>query len=99
LGWYRPVGEGFASHEWVDHNRNEFVRGAAHTNTAESYFSQLKRSIDGTHHHVSKEHLHRYLAEFDYRYTTRQLTDSARLERMIGQAAGSRLTYRPLTER
>ena len=62
----------------------------------EGYFSQLKRSLDGTHHHVSREHLERYLAEFDYRYTTRKLSDSQRMQRMIDQVAGRRLSYRPL---
>lgn len=60
-------------------------------------FSQLKRSIDGTHHHVSAEHLPRYLAEFDFRYSTRKLDDSARLQRMVDQAEGRRLSYKPLT--
>jgi hypothetical protein len=61
---------------------------------AEGYFSQLKRSIDGTHHHVSVEHLPRYLAEFDYRNSTRKLSDTARMERLMGQVEGRRLTYR-----
>lgn len=96
---YRPIGKTFLSHEWVEHSAPayEYVRGAVTTNQAEGYFSQLKRSIDGTHHHVSPEHLPRYLAEFDYRYTTRKMSDSARLERMIDQAAGRRLSYKPLT--
>lgn len=59
----------------------------------------LKRSIDGTHHHVSREHLARYLAEFDYRWSTRKLNDTARTKRLMGQVAGRRLTYRPLTGR
>jgi len=50
---YNKVGKEFAKHGTVDHSREEYVRGAAHINTAEGYFSQLKRSIDGTHHHVS----------------------------------------------
>jgi hypothetical protein len=57
----------------------------------------LKRSIDGTHHHVSKEHLHRYLAEFDFRYSTRKLTDSTRIQKIINGTAGRRLSYEPLT--
>lgn len=64
---YRKPGQDFAAHETVDHGAGEYVRGDAHVNTAEGYFSQLKRSIDGTHHHVSERHLDRYLAEFDYR--------------------------------
>ncbi len=100
-GWhgYRKVGREFQSHEWVDHAAPvyEFVRGDVHTNHAEGYFSQLKRSIDGTHHHVSAEHLTRYLAEFDFRYSTRKLDDTARMLRLVGQVGGKRLTYRPAT--
>ncbi|MDQ3641795.1 MAG: IS1595 family transposase [Actinomycetota bacterium] len=93
---YTEVGKKFVGgHESVDHSAGEYVRGKATTNNAEGYFSQLKRSIDGTHHHVSVEH--RYLAEFDYRYTTRKLSDSQRMQRMIDQTAGRRLSYKPLT--
>jgi transposase-like protein len=84
----------FASHATVDHSKGEYVKGDVTTNPAEGFFSQLKRSLDGTHHHVSREHLHRYLAEFDYRYSTRFMTDSERMARTIGQTAGRRLTYR-----
>jgi hypothetical protein len=66
----------------------------------ENYFSQLKRSIDGTHHHhVSREDLHRYLAEFDFRYSTCKLSDSAPMQEMIDQAGGRRLSYEPLKGR
>ncbi len=99
-GWksYKGIGAEFASHEAVDHKAGEYVRGSVSTNMLESYFSQLKRSIDGTHHHVSVRHLPRYLAEFDFRFTTRKLADSNRLQRMVDQADGRRLTYRPLTD-
>lgn len=63
-GWkgYVEVGKKFVGgHEYVDHSSHEYVRGKVSTNQAESFFSQFKRSLDGTHHHVSKEHLHRYL--------------------------------------
>jgi hypothetical protein len=66
---------------------------------AESYFSQLKRSIDGTYHHVSKTHLQRYLDEFDFRYSTCKMADSQRLQRMVDQSAGRRLAYKPLKDR
>ena len=85
---------GFASHESVDHAGLEYVRGDVTTKHAEGYFSQLKRSLDGTHHHVSREHLGRYLSEFDSRYSTRFLSDTDRMRRTIGQAAGRRLMYR-----
>lgn len=67
------------------------------TNKAENYFGQLKRSLNGTFHHVSEEHLDRYLAEFDFRFSTRKMTDTQRVYRLMGQVAGRRLAYRPLT--
>jgi transposase-like protein len=97
---YVLIGREFAAHRAVDHKSGEYVaRDGACTNMAENFFSQLKRSIDGTHHHVSREHLHRYLAEFDYRYSTRKLNDSTRMVRLIEQVEGKRLSYRPLTGR
>ncbi len=86
-------GKEFAAHETVNHSEGEYSRGAVHTNTAEGYFSQLKCSIDGTHHHVSERHLDRYLAEFDYRYSTRKLKDGERTEQAIRRTAGRRLRY------
>jgi len=90
---YRKPGQGFAQHETVNHAQGEYGRGAVTTNTVEGFFSQLKRSIDGTHHHVTRRHLPRYLAEFDYRYSTRDLTDGQRTWRTIQQAGGRRLRY------
>ncbi len=90
---YKKVGGEYASHETVDHNF-EYVRGDAHTNTAENFFSLLKRGINGIYHHVSEAHLPRYLAEFDYRYNTRHETDSERTRRALSQVGGKRLTYR-----
>jgi transposase-like protein len=98
LAAYKSIGPDFASHGYVDHSSGEWVRGTISTNVAENYFSQLKRSLDGTHHHVSKKHLGRYLAEFDFRYSTCKLTDTARMNRLMGQVAGRRLTYRPIVE-
>lgn len=67
-GQYRILGLMFAKHEAVNHGIGEYVRGDAHTNTVEGYFSILKRGIVGTYHHVSQQHLKRYLCEFDFRY-------------------------------
>jgi len=89
----RIVGE-FAEHSIVSHAQGEYVRGDVSTNQAENYFSQLKRSIDGTHHHVSREHLDRYLAEFDFRHTTRKISDTERVSLLGQQVGGKRLTYR-----
>ena len=62
---YTVVARDMARHEWVDHAAGEYVRNGVSTNLAEGFFSQLKRSLDGTHHHVSVEHLDRYLGQFD----------------------------------
>lgn len=93
LNVYTKPGKEFAAHETVAHGQKEYSRGDVHINAAEGYFSQLKRSIDGTHHHVSERHLDRYLAEFDYRYSTRKLKDGERTEMAIRKAAGKRLRY------
>jgi transposase-like protein len=81
-------------HQAVNHAANEWRRGDATTNTVEGFFSQLKRSLDGTHHYVSVEHLHRYVGEFDYRYTTRDMSNVERLRSLTRRAGGRRLTYR-----
>lgn len=62
-------------------------------NRAEGFLSRLKRSIDGTHHRVSKQHLDRYLAEFDYKYNTREITDAERMGLAVQKAVGKRLMY------
>lgn len=90
---YREPGQDFARHDVVNHADGEYVRGEAFTNSVEGYFSQLKRSVDGTHHHVSERHLDKYLAEFDMRYSTRKLKDGERTERAIRQTVGKRLRY------
>jgi transposase-like protein len=96
---YRSIGADMAGHVWVDHTHGEYVRDGASTNAAESFFAQMKRSITGTHHNVSKEHLHRYVNEFAFRWNTRKLTDGERVQAMVDATVGKRLTYRPLTDR
>jgi len=92
---YDMVGRWFGNgHQTVFHAGHEYVRGNVTTNAVESFFSQLKRSIDGTHHAVSHQHLHRYLAEFDFRHSTRKLSDAKRVARLMGQTHGRRLQYR-----
>jgi transposase-like protein len=83
---YRAVGQTMLSHETVNHSVKEYVRGKVSTNKAENFFSQLKRSIDGTHHAVSKYHLQRYLGEFDFRYSTREESDGNRMAMIVDQA-------------
>lgn len=96
-GQYRLVGPMFKSHDVVNHGIGEYVRGDAHTNTVEGYFSILKRRIVGTYHHVSAQHLKRYLAEFDWRYNHRSalgIEDAERFEKSLAGIVGKRLTYR-----
>ena len=95
---YRRLRSQLAGHEFVDHSRSEYVRGNVTTNPAESFFAQFKRSLDGTFHNVSPEHLHRYLAEFTFRWNTSKRTDHSRVEAIIRGADGKRLTYRPIVE-
>jgi transposase-like protein len=90
---YRGVAPEFASHETVEHTANEYVRGEVHTNTIESSFALLKRGLIGTFHAVSKKHLHRYVAEFDFKWNTRRMNDGQRIEAAIQQAEGRRLMY------
>ena len=92
---YGALSRHFREHHRVNHMEREYVRGDVSTNQAENFFSQLKRSIDGTHHHVSREHLQRYLDEFSFRHSTRDLTDAERMQRIVGRAGGRRLTYKP----
>jgi transposase-like protein len=91
---YRQVGARFDTHAYVDHSAGEYARGGVSTNVVENYFSQLKRSLDGTHHHVSAQHLGRYLAEFDFRYSTTTTSDGHRMRTLLGRVGGRRLTYK-----
>lgn len=92
---YRGIGQEFdGGHYVVNHGSGEYSRGDIFTNTAESFFSILKRSIDGTYHSVSRKHLHRYLAEFAFRWDTRKNNDGERIAAAIRGAEGKRLMYR-----
>ena len=94
---YRAVGKQFASHEVVNHSHEEYVRGNVTTNTVEGFYSLFKRGMKGIYQHCSERHLHRYLAEFDFRYSNRVATgvnDPARTERLLKGIVGKRLTYR-----
>jgi len=93
---YRSLGDEFANHHAVNHSADEYVRlgGYAHVNSAESYFALLKRGIMGNFHSISEAHLHRYLAEFDFRANTRDLSDSERADALLAGAKGRRLLYR-----
>jgi transposase-like protein len=93
---YRWTLDNIKSHETVNHSQDEYVRGNVHTNTVEGFFSILKRGLFGTYQHVSDHHLHRYLAEFDFRYSNRAklgIDDTTRTNIAIQGAKGKRLTY------
>lgn len=87
----------FADHETVKHSRGEYVRGDVHTNSVEGSFSVFKRGMKGTYQHCAEKHLHRYLAEFDFRYNNRValgVGDVARMEQALKGIVGKRLTYK-----
>jgi hypothetical protein len=93
---YTGIGWNFASHGTVIHSAKEYVRGDVYTNTAEGYFSILKRGIYGIYQHVSEAHLHRYLCEFDFRYSNRiklGIDDKMRADLALQGVKGKRLTY------
>jgi transposase-like protein len=91
---YPALARDFAKHSSVSHKAEEYVRGEAHTNTVESHFALLKRGVYGTFHHISEAHLHRYLAEFDFRANTRDMNDGERAAALLYAAKGKRLLYR-----
>ena len=78
----------------VEHSTGEYVKGDWHTNTAESYFSLFKRGVVGTYHHLSRKHLPRYLAEYDFRWNHRKTEDGERLVAILEATEGKRLYYR-----
>ncbi|HEY5065840.1 MAG TPA: IS1595 family transposase [Xanthobacteraceae bacterium] len=96
---YNKAGTHFESHDTVNHSQGEYAREdvsgrLATTNTAEGFFGNSKRSLDGTHHHVSRKYLPFYLAELDYKYNTRKMTDGARTANGIPKLVGKRLMLR-----
>lgn len=93
---YRTLAKHFEGrHTAVNHSAEEYVRmgGFAHSNTAESFFAILKRGVYGSFHAISEAHLHRYLAEFDWRYNARKVTDSERVAILLKATKGVRLMY------
>lgn len=94
---YPAVGREFAAHETVQHRAKEYVRGDVHTNSAEGFFGLFKRGFNGIYQHCREKHLHRYLAEYDFRYNHRirlGFTDMGRTIAAVKGAEGKRLTYR-----
>jgi transposase-like protein len=97
-GGYRGLNKDFKSHRTIRHSWKIYARKEGDvlisTNTIEGYFSILKRGINGVYHHVGKQHLHRYLSEFDFRYNSQHLQDGERSLLAIHKVTGKRLTYR-----
>ena len=95
LASYETIGKEFSGHGAVNHSADEFSRlgGFIHVNTAECRFSLMKRAVFGTHHSISEAHLSRYLAEWDFKWNTRNITDGERAALALKGAEGRRLTY------
>lgn len=99
---YVKVGREFAEHGVVMHSAGEYVRGDITTNTIEGYFSIFKRGMKGVYQHCGEQHLHRYLAEFDFRYNNRSalgVEDGERSRSALSGIAGKRLTYQSANEK
>lgn len=96
-GQYTHLGKHFTEHDFVRHGKGEYVRGDAHTNTVEGFYSIFKCGMIGVYQHCSSAHLHRYAAEFDFRYNNRiklGVDDAQRTANALKGVVGKRLTYR-----
>lgn len=93
---YHGAKDHFADHQSVNHAAKEYGRGDVHTNTIEGFFSVFKRGMRGVYQHCSGDHLHRYMAEFDFRYSNRaalEVSDTVRADIALMGIVGKRLTY------
>jgi transposase-like protein len=100
-GQYTHLAKDFLSHDSVAHSAGEYGRGKVHTNTVEGYYSIFKRGMKGIYQHCSEKHLHRYVAEFDFRYNNRSklgIEDKERAAKIVLGAKGKRLQYRRANE-
>lgn len=106
-GHYKKIGQEFDLHESTNHAQKEYAKDSkvqgvrAHSNTVESYFGILKRGITGVYHHVSEEHLQRYVDEFDFRFTNRKsqgIDDAQRADLLLKGVVGKRLTYETIAQ-
>ncbi len=96
-GQYASLKKHFAGHDFVQHGKGEYVRGEVHSNTVEGFYSVFKRGMKGIYQHCSEKHLHRYVAEFDFRYSNRVklgVDDAQRTVTALRGIVGKRLTYR-----
>jgi len=100
LASYETIGKEFSGHGAVNHSADEYARlgGFIHVNTAECRFSLMKRAVFGTHHSISEAHLSRYLAEWDFKWNTRKISDGERAAIALEGIDGKRLTYRQTNE-
>jgi len=99
---YVKMGKAFAKHQVVNHGKGQYGAGEHTTNTVEGFFSIFKRGMKGVYQHCSEEHLQRYLAEFDFRYSNRValgMSDRERADKALKGIEGKRLTYRRINER
>jgi transposase-like protein len=100
---YAALRKSFADHDFTRHGAGEYVRdGFIHTNTVEGYYSVFKRGMVGIYQHCAEHHLHRYVAEFDFRYNNRirlGVDDVQRADLIVAGAKGKRLTYRTVSEK
>ncbi|MFO6462821.1 IS1595 family transposase [Jannaschia sp. KMU-145] len=95
-GQYRNLKREFADHDFTRHGQGEYGRGEVHTNTVEGFYSIFKRGMKGVYQHCGKQHLHRYAAEFDFRYSNRVangVDDTERAGLALSAAVGKRLKY------
>jgi hypothetical protein len=93
--YHQTLGKPFRKHLMTDHRAGEYaLPDGTHGNTVESAFALLKRGIYGTLHNVSRKHLHRYVAAFDFRWNARKVDDGEGLARAVRSAEGKRLRYR-----
>jgi len=96
-GQYVTLGGFFTEHDFVRHGKGEYGRGKVHTNTVEGFYSVFKRGMKGVYQHCAEKHLHRYVAEFDFRYNQRValgVDDTSRTARALRGIVGKRLKYR-----
>lgn len=92
---YKAAGKEFAhGHHVVHHRKGEYARGSVHSNTVESFHGLFKRSINGGWHHISRQHLPRYLDEQCFRWTFRKVDDGERTVAALGRVGGVRLYYK-----
>lgn len=87
------------THDYVQHNIHEYVRGDVHTSNIDGYWSNLKRGIIGVYHQVSPKHLHRYCNEFSFRYNTRDLNEVDRFKSALNRVDKTRLRYSKLKKK